>query len=91
MEMIIKSGPGKHFTLIPTGRSQPDNVNWSGEVSGNAAYPKESPLDLAAHGFTAARVFAPPGIREILGELPLNSDIVGVFYMGVGGFLHLPG
>jgi hypothetical protein len=36
-------------------------------------------------------ISSPRGDREILGEIRLNSDIVVVFYMGVGGFLHLPG
>lgn len=39
----------------------------------------------------AAKELASPGIGEILGEMPLNSDIIVMFYTGVGGFHHLPG
>ena len=68
-------------------KPQPDDVRGCCLVNGNAIRARndhvlKGPRTTQQH----AKGLATPGIGEILGELPLNSDIVVMFYMGVGGF-----
>jgi hypothetical protein len=90
--VTIKSGPRKVSLLIPFGKPYSDYVRRSVIVNRNAVTcPKVGLFEKPALDFTGRLGIRPPGIRGILEEMPLNSDIVVVFYKGVGGFLYLPG
>jgi hypothetical protein len=73
-------------------KPQPDYVRRCHLINGNAIRVRNNRILKGPHmAQLTAEGFAAPAIGEILGEMPLNSDIVVMFYMGVGGFLHLPG